>query len=305
MAVAAHIGKMDALLNHFNRVELVMEFDALARAITHGIGTAAQLYSVTPEMLTVHSDGGGLAPANVEAALMNGTKFFDAIYYFHNNAPASVVLQPPVGGLGTLSNVKDSVSKRLLWMAIWLMLRGSYPSGMIRTAGAGIPAFLINICGMNEVPDVTSAQLASFALTSIGTGWVRYIPWHTMAQPIRQRLSLGLAGYRMLAPFKCYAIRGGAPADVAAAFAWVVNLANQAPDYRILSATRDPLLIARLGSWNKALGNLILLSFSPADIADMVANKILYAMPIRDPRADTWRAWAPAGPLVLADPIGL
>jgi hypothetical protein len=305
MAAPTHILQMDTLLANFNNAGLIMEVDALARAITHGIGTTSQLFVVSPNMLTIHSAVVGIPPANLDEALANGTKFFDAVYYFHNALPPTINILGPAPGAATLQAAKAAITKRLFWMALWVMIRGSYPTGAGVTAGASIPAFLINMCGMNEAPDITSAELASFNLRNMGTGWVRHIQWDLMAPAVRQRLGLGLAGYRMLGPFKSYQLRAGVPAEVTAAFNWVRDIATSPLDYSILSATRDPVLISRLGSWNKALGNLILLAFTPADIADMVTNRIIFATPVRDPRADTWRTWATGAAVILADPIGL
>jgi hypothetical protein len=279
--------------------------DQLGAVINRLISDVGKLHYVSKGDLHIFGANAATAPSSIEVAMRWGTKIFDAIYYFSMEPAERPAHSPGVDGMANLSAAILLAKKRLLWTAMFLMLRGSYPSAATSALGTDVPAFLVNIAGMNESPRQTAEGLASFNLQNISTEWVRSITWSGLAPEIRQRLALGLAGYRMLGPFKIYEVRPDAPANVKAAADWVRHVTMEAPDYSILSATRSPVMIAKLGSWNKALGNLILLAFTDAQINEMVSNKILFQRPVRDPRADNWVSWVADGHLQLTDPIAL
>jgi len=279
--------------------------DALGTLIANLISDVGQLHFVTTGDLKVYGPAVNSPPTSIEMAMKYGTKFFDAVYYF-----ACETSKRPVILMG--ADVADKfpaevilMKKRLLWTALFLMFRGSYPSSSGNTLGSDVPAFLVTTAGMNESPADVAAGLASFNLLNIPTSWIKFIPWKEFAPEIKQRLALGVAGYRSLGPFLVADCRPDAPPDVRAAFDWVRHVASQPPDYQILSATRSADLIAKLGSWNKALANLSLLCFTQEQLTNMVATKILFKMPVEDVRSNTWKSWATNVQIEFNQPIGL
>lgn len=296
--VTSNLGDLDS-----NIVKL--DIEVLGKVISDLIIDVGQLHFVTSGDLRVYGPAVNSAPTSVEMAMKYGTKFFDAVYYLAcdpKKRPATIQ------GTALAEKFAEELiltKRRLMWTAIFLMLRGSYPKSGGTTVGTDVPAFLVNTAGMSESPAATAAGLASFDLSCIPTGWIRYIPWHLFAPEIKQRLALGLAGYRSLGPFKIEPCRADAPQEVVEAYEWVRAIASQPPDYQILSATRSAKLISQLGSWNKALANLSLLCFTDVQLDEMVANKILFKKPVRDARADTWRTWAANVKIELNDPIKL
>lgn len=303
--MASTNARIAAALQSFQSDVIELDVALLGQQIMRLIKDVGQLEVVTVADLKVFGESGSTPPKDVTEAIRWGTKFFDAVYYFGLES----ALRP---GITAGSDIGGDVSvavmltkKRLLWTAIFLMLRGSYPESTGTATGSDIPAFLVNICGMNESPCDCAAGLASFKLSSISPLWIREIQWSQFAAPIRQRLGLGLAGYRSLTPFKMYECRQEASDEAKEAFKWVRRITQAPADYAILSCTRSAALISKLGSWNAALGNLALECFSKEDLAEMENVRILYQIPTRDPRADTWRAWVSGGDLALTDPIGL
>jgi hypothetical protein len=294
-----------AALARFTSLSVSIDLEVLGLRINALVQDVGQLQTVTVGDLRLYLQNDGSVPTDVLSAMIAGSCFFDAVYYFGLEDAARPACLPATGVARPKDAVIATAKNRLLWTAIFLMLRGSYPESRGKTLGQDIPAFLVNICGMDESPADTAAGLASFSLQKINPGWIRWIEWSKMAPAIRQRLGLGLAGYRNLGPFRLYECRADAPAEARAAFGWIRNLLGSPPDYSILSCTRSARLISLLGSWNKALGNLMLLCFTPVELEEMVATKIIFQRPTHDPRADTWRAWVSGGPLVLTDPIGL
>jgi hypothetical protein len=303
--MASTNARLSAALTSFQSDVIDLDVAMLGTQIMRLIKDVGQLEVVTVADLRVFGESETKLPKDVTEAIKWGTKFFDAIYYFalESSLRPGITTGAIIGG--DVNAAVMLTKKRLLWTAIFLMLRGSYPESTGMTTGSDIPAFLVNICGMNESPSDCAAGLASFNLGSISPLWIREIKWAQFAAPIRQRLGLGLAGYRALTPFKMYECKESASAEAKAAFEWVRRITQAPADYAILSCTRDAALISKLGSWNAALGNLSLECFSREDLAEMESVRILFQIPTRDPRADTWRAWVSGGDLQLNDPIGL
>lgn len=300
--VAARLeGKFNGLVTQ----AIAIPLDVLGEKIMSLISDVGMLHYVSKGDLRVFGQNATTPPENIRSAMRWGTKLFDAIYYFAAPATERPAISAGEDKSADLDQIILQSKRRLLWTALFLMMRGSYPQSEGQTLGQDIPAFIVNIAGMNESPANVARGLASFNIQNVPAGWIRYIDWTGFAPEIRQRLALGLAGYRLLGPFKVYNVKPDAPDDVKAAFEWVRNVARAQPDYAILSATRSASLVSRLGSWNKALGNLILLAFTADQINEMVTVKILFSRPQRDPRSDTWRSWADGGSLELRDPINL
>lgn len=303
--MASTTARLGAALASFKSDSIELNVAILGQQIMRLIKDVGQLDVITTGDLEVYGESELVAPKDVSEAMRWGTKFFDAVYFFALESS----LRPKHGAGFDLADKLDGAisltKKRLLWTAIFLMLRGGYPESSGMVPGKDIPAFLTKICGMNESPADCANGLASFNIGSINPQWIREIKWSQFAAPIRQRLGLGLAGYRSLAPFKMYECKAAASVEAKAAFDWVRQIATKPADYAILSCTRDAGLISKLGSWNAALGNLSLECFEKADLEEMESVKILFQIPTRDPRAETWRSWVSSGELHLADPIGL
>jgi len=296
---------MQAAIQSFTVDLIPIDVLELGTRIQELIQDVGQLHTLSVGDLVVKGAEGGQEPVDVRGAVRYGTKFFDALLYFSIPVDQRPAVQVGDDGEAGMNATMLLVKRHLLWMALFLMLRGSYPSDADNNVGTNVPAFLRNICGMDISPRALADSLASFPLVNINPGWIKHIDWRGFAPEIRQRLGLGLAGYRQLGPFTCYPVKAGATEEVKAAVAWIVNVAQRPADYAMLSCTRSPAIVNRFKSLNKSLGNLILLSFTEDQITEMVNNKIIFARPVRDPRADTWRGWVAGGELVLNDPVKL
>jgi len=255
----------------------------------------------------VYRNSDGRTPDNLAGLLMNGTKLFDALYYLHmpdDQRPESrASIEESIKGKPAI----DLAKRNLLLLYIYIMLRGSYPNTDGRNINTDIPAFMMNILGMKDSPTDLSKSLCSFRIEKVLIEWVKHVRLDQLAQPIRQRIALGLPGYRMMTPFKLYECRPDVSEAVRRAYDWISKIARAPPDWSIFSATRSPQLIVKFGSLNRALGNLILKCFTNEQIDEMISDKvrILFAKPVYDPRANHWIHWADEGDLLLSDPINL
>lgn len=242
-------------------------------------------------------------PGSITEAMKYGTRFFDAYVYF-SMMPDD---RPPVavGQIDTRDDeaIAAELGKRMAWMALHLMIRGNYPEVDTQEPGKDVPQFLLETFGVQETPRAVSRGLASFPLSKIDPGWIKVIDWGTAGPEIRQRLGLSLAGYRLLGMFKNYRPKSDADRIEKDVFKYVREIAHMPLDYSILSATRQPSLVAKFGPWNKNLTNAILSIFSQADIADAVKHKVLSVMPKPQRNAENWRSWPSIGHGFLKDPV--
>lgn len=230
--------------------------------------------------------------------------------------------------------------KRLLWYYLWLMVRGGVQAHVQGTPDQPIPAFMRNSLGMDEPINLVVSRLASFGLTLVNPSWIKWIPIGEAASLIINRLSLGVAGYRMLRPFCVYPLKPRArltlverqgmamrldPNDPVGALDRVPvhseTLANynarkrafkvakamgKAPlDWAIHSATRAPWVITQMGGLNKPLSNLMLRCFTAEQLAAMASDrqKLIYRVPVEQPGCDTWMNWDMGLLNNLNDPI--
>jgi len=297
-----------------------------------------------------------------------GNKLFDVVYYFASDhkerVPITVygdnddgtALECNTDGVVCVTSAIASSDEtlveeaeeyrlpltlqRLLCYYLWLMVRGGVQLATDTQPDQPIPAFMANSIGMTEGITPTVRGLASFAMAKVDPRWIKYVPLGEAATLIINRLSLGVAGYRMLRPFMVYPNRPRVEYTTAErnAIATRINNANpasvlgQVPLYResladytarsnaytiarafatmpldwaVHSATRQAWVITLMGGLNKPLQNLMLKCFTPAELTAMAspAQKLLYSVPVAHPGADSWRSWNIDLVNNLVDPI--
>lgn len=228
----------------------------------------------------------------------------------------------------------------LLCYYLWLMIRGGVQQVEDGEQEQKLPAFLKNSIGMSKPITAVVKTLASFSLTKVDPRWIKYVPAGRSAALIVNRLSLGVAGYRMLRPFSVYpnrprvrytdaerlALAGRLnPADpegvldqikvyreTKPAYDCRTNAYNvakaisQAPlDWAIHSATRAAWVINGMGGLNKPLQNLMLKCFDMKMLTLMASDnqRMIFRVPVETPGADTWRSWDMSLLDNLVDPI--
>lgn len=282
-----------------------LRHEDIATAIQDLLVAGSQKGKVTPDDLhLIRKEEPYDEPfSTVAEGLEHGNKFFDMLCYFCIDAADRPEPQSPDPGSVPEIITTSDLSDALFYVAFYLLTRGSPPSGDNRTVGPAVPAFLWNILGLREAPGEYAAKLASFELSKMSHRWIEYINWTTIGAEAQNRFGLGVAGYRMFAPFKLYTAKSGASAEAIRAYEWARHVATQPADWSIHSVTRDPNILQHFGNLNKNLANLILECFTEAEITEMVANRVLFAAPTRDPRHTNWRGWSTDDLPVLTRPI--
>lgn len=292
--------------------EVGIDFDLLGEELMEMISSAAHVARVEIGDLRIFGDpskndgkGGVAAPNDVLDAMMWGTKFFDARFYFM----LDVTRRPPVQKGTRLKDppaaVVALVGRRLSWMAMFMMLRGSYPSTEANAVGTNVPKFLKDIFSAELSPKGVADSLASFPLNKIKPDWIKTIDWSKAGPEFGQRLGLAVAGYRILGMFKIYDHKVNADSTEKAAHRWIKALAQHPVDYDIMSITRSPTLIAKLGPWNKNLYSAVFHIFSSQDIQEAIDRKIIPVQARLDTGVENWKTWSSITIDFLNSPVKL
>jgi hypothetical protein len=288
-------------LGNYRDGNIAIDLQDLALAIASFIEDCSIAGRVVDADISVIFDKAGEVPNDVTSLLRTGTRFFDAAYYLACPDKSKIVPKT-LSGDQSIMSVADT-KKRLLMMYTYIMLRGSYPLDEGTEINKDIPNFLAQQFGMNYSPSDLSKSLCSFDIRKVAIEWVKQIPIDNLEQAVRQRILLSIPGYRMLAPFKHYTPRSDVDEVTIKAYNWVKQIALSPPDWSIFPATRSGDMIQQLGSFNKALGNLITKAFTVDQIREMVTNRMIFAEPVYDNRFNNWKSWGSGPELNLSNPI--
>jgi hypothetical protein len=243
--------------------------------------------------LNVYKSSSGQTPNTIVSAVMNGSKIFDAVYWFltPNRREEILKVRPEGAEYGTAFLSKQKTS--LMALGVYCLIRGGYPTVTVGVAPTNLPAFLPNVLKYTGTTADLSTSISSFNIGKVPINWIRYISFNTLPQEVAQRLSIGVAGYRNLMPFRVYDCKANCPEATIRAFNLVRTFANKPASWEVFSATRSTSVINAFGALNKTLDNLMLECFTEEQIVNMMSPnvKMLFRRPVADPRANKWRSW--------------
>lgn len=231
------------------------------------------------------------ANATLSDLLRVGMKLFDAVVWITAGRPASHALRvdpaKTTDTIPTLAMIADAV----IFTFFTLVTQARYPHAGGAGAAPPVSNFLTEVMGHREAQSVYIRRLCSFAPEKFDQKWIKYVSFDNFGQEIMSRFGLGVAGYRMFAPFKLYAPKESIPAGLITACAFARNVATADPSWAVHPSTRDPAILTRRGNLNKNLGNLILDVFTDEQIAEMIQTKVLFARPARFASHRNYLTW--------------
>jgi len=228
---------------------------------------------------------------NIEQAVKHGTLFLDACMYFSLPADRRPQIQQLAQENLPRSRELGDIGKAMFVIYFYLLTRASPPARAGERANHPIPRFLEQVLGLNLGIAAYVTLAASFDLDSMDHRWIRYITFENFGIESLNRFGLGVAGYRMLAPFKTFEPRANLPQNIQNAITVARAMATTPPDWAIHPTTRDPRILANLGNINKNAANLILEAFTQPQIQQMVTSRMLFAAPLQDPTHSNFRTW--------------
>jgi hypothetical protein len=287
----------------FNIVDI--KLDQIAQVLRSFLIVGSKRATISIESLVIVSDKEAMPQRfeSIAEALANGTKLFDAICYFSLPAEQRPDIVAPIDG--QLPDTKDPVeiSRAFFYQCFLVLTRGSPSISNDATIGSSVPAFLARILGLNKAPLFYADRLAGFPIVNLDWRFVSYFDYSDIGQEALNRFGLGVAGYRLLNPFKLYVPRDNITPQQRIAYNFLRTIAVRPADWSIHPVTRDTAIIQEFGSINNNAGNLILDIYTQAQIDNMIATKVLFKYPIKDPKSTQYLTWNDTTRINLIRPI--
>jgi hypothetical protein len=283
----------------------------MATAFQNLLDIGSQPHRINVNQLRIISDDNTINHFdNMETALRVGTKFFDAVAYFL--LPAAE--RPAVGHLGPFPRPEDRtglfVTRRLFVLAFYMLTRGNLPRTDVADISAAVPAILRNVFNVNYSPNQLAISLGHVEIREFNHQWIRYINWDALSIVSRNRFGLGVAGYRLLSPFKTFpceaTVQNNQPVTVAQmqnAYNVARTLATLPYCWEIHPVTRDVNILQAFGPLNQNLENLMLACFSHALLTELDGNQTLFRYPVYNARARNYLTWDLAAVPGIVTPI--
>lgn len=228
---------------------------------------------------------------NLAWMIEHGSHFFDAIAFLALNEEDRIqvtVVEDPLPG--SVVNFTE-VSEALGFAYFFLMTRGNWPSAVGNVVGSDVPSFLKNILGLKHSPSTYATRLASFSLTKLPKKWIKFIPPMQLPEKVSNRLAMGLAGLRVIAPFKNNPITRKVPEEVRNAVDLILTFLGRGAVWEFVSATRDPRVLTSVGTPNKEVANLLLAAYSQQELVAMAASKQIFEVPVPQAGHHNWKTW--------------
>lgn len=231
-------------------------------------------------------------PLTVDYFLQFGNPLFEILFYLALPvADRPAIRAVPAPGAGWTVFTGAMCTEALFVQYFFILIRGSYSEAGGTTVGADIPNFLANVMGLSLSPYTYARRLAGFNLIKVDPRWVRHINLGALGQAAQNRLGLGVAGYRLLNPFRFLTPRAGLPANIMAAVGVAQSFYNAGYNWDFHPATRSGNVLATYGPINANLANLALVAFEVADLQALVASRALFQLPINNPVARNFTNW--------------
>lgn len=265
----------------------------VAKAFQTYLDTASKLTGVSLENINrsvIRPPANALA-VNLVDLLKLGMKLFDAIVWLTAGRPAShPLVVDPAMDVNSIPSLHD-VARAVFFCYFMLITQARYPVGRNSTEKPKIPNFLRTIMGMDADQHVYVETICSFEPQKFDPKWAQYVSFRGFGQEVLSRFGLGVAGYRMFGPFGLYKHKPDMSPELIPAFEFARKVAKAPGSWAIHPLTRNPNILTARGNLNKNLGNLLLEAFTDEQIAEMVAAKIIYAKPERQPTHRNYYQW--------------
>jgi len=281
------------------------DFEQLATAIQNFIEFGSKKGHILINELCIVSDADPIPEAfdDVADAIQNGTKFFDACLYLSLPSDQRPAIRAIADNERPTTKEYGQIGEAIFVIYFYLLTRARVPARTGEDANHPVPRFLTNVLSLTRGIPYYLSLIAGFDIAKMDHKWIKAINMSTLGDEFRNRAGLGVAGYRMLGPFKAYTPKANISAGLTAAINVAKQIATAPPDWNVHPLTRNPTLLSNLGNLNKNLGNLILDVFTDEQIREMIASKMIFAKPTREPTHIQYRTWTTQQLITFNDPV--
>jgi hypothetical protein len=285
--------EVQGLIGAFANQPILVNPEIIARFVQQFVTTGSKRSVVTVDDLEIIAPNTFAANSfsTLKEAIDNGTKFFDAVYYF-SLAPAN---RPAITKLDEIETEKytstQELSLALFCLYFWLLTRGNVPTITNGQQNQPTPNFLTSILAAPQNQALFLNRLASFDLMKIDHRWIKYIDSTPLGQEAKNRFGLGVAGYRLLDALVNNQPDNNPDQDVLNAIQSLRILYQKGPLWDVHPITRTATFLTIVKSLNKNLDNLISLAFTANKIDQMVTSKRLFRAPTYDNKYEEWKTW--------------
>jgi len=233
-------------------------------------------------------------PTTLNGLLANGVKFLDAVTWISippAKRPAAITIDDTEKSMKTFKDPAE-IARCMFYYFFYVLTRARAPGPDDLKEGQKVPDFLKKVLSIDKNPAQVADYLASFALNLLDHGWVQHVKLNSLSGESLNRFGLGVAGYRMAAPFKLFTPEGQLQVERLAAIRVAKSFATSEASWEIHPSTRDPNILTKYGNLNKNLGNLMLDVFTKEQLDQMVKARIIFAVPTREPSHTNYITWS-------------
>jgi len=242
--------------------------------------------------LTISSGVSDVYSASPLTLLKHGAKLFDLLIWITAGKPKDHAPEedPTIKDekIPTLQSIADAV----FYCYFFLLTQARYPATSSDNDPPKVPNFLTKIMSLDEKQHVYAERLCSFKITKFDPRWIRYVELPLLGQESVSRFGLGVAGYRMFAPFKVLIPKPNLPENLQSAYEYAKDVAESPPSWNVHPVTRAPGLLTERGNLNQNLGNLMLEVFTAEQLKHAKEIKMIYDVPKHQPNHTNYRTWS-------------
>jgi len=249
------------------------------------------------EVANVQDFSGKAVARTLKGLLAAGAKFMDAVFWLaipEGDRPTPSEHPQPKPGtpltFATYNNHQD-IARCMFFYFFYILTRARAPMSTSGRTAEPVPQFLRTVLGISKGESEVADYLASFSLENIDPSWVRYIDLEGLSQEALNRFGLGVAGYRMAAPFKLETPDGPEVAKYQTAIDIAMSFATSDADWDFHPATRSSNVLTKYGNINQNLSNLILKVYSKETIERLVKIKVIFKVPDENPTHTNYKRW--------------
>jgi len=224
--------------------------------------------------------------------IIKGMKLFDAIVWLTAGRPVSRPLQVDPSMTKESIPSMHEIARSVFYVYFFLVTQARYPAGSKNDQKPRVPNFLKILMGMELDQSIYVDRICSFEPQKFDPSWAKAVNFTRFGQESLSRFGLGVAGYRLFGPFKSYSVKSGLSIDLQNAVKFAQTVASSPASWSIHPLTRSPEVLTKRGNLNKNLGNLILEVFTDEQIDEMVASKLLFAKPSKEPTCRNYLQWS-------------